>query len=72
MPAFGPIKRSDLVRALKRLGFDGPYAGGKHEFMVKDSLKLRIPNPHQGEISRGLLAEILRQAEISRDDWKNL
>jgi predicted RNA binding protein YcfA (HicA-like mRNA interferase family) len=72
MPAFGPIKRSDLVRALKRLGFDGPYAGGKHEFMVKDSLKLRIPNPHQGEISRGLLAEILRQAEISRDEWENL
>jgi predicted RNA binding protein YcfA (HicA-like mRNA interferase family) len=72
MPAFGPIKRSDLVRALKRLGFDGPYAGGKHEFMVKDSLKLRIPNPHQGDISRGLLAEILRQAEISREEWEAL
>jgi predicted RNA binding protein YcfA (HicA-like mRNA interferase family) len=72
MPAFGPIKRSDLVRALKRLGFNGPYAGGKHEFMVKDSLKLRIPNPHQGDISRGLLAEILRQAEISREEWEAL
>jgi predicted RNA binding protein YcfA (HicA-like mRNA interferase family) len=72
MPAFGPIKRSDLIRALKRLGFDGPFAGGRHEFMVKDSLKLRIPNPHQGDISKGLLAEILRQAEISREDWENL
>jgi predicted RNA binding protein YcfA (HicA-like mRNA interferase family) len=72
MPAFGPIKRSDLVRALKRLGFDGPYAGGKHEFMVKDSLKLRIPNPHQGDISRGLLVEMLRQAEISREEWEAL
>jgi predicted RNA binding protein YcfA (HicA-like mRNA interferase family) len=72
MPAFGPIKRSDLVRALKRLGFDGPYAGGRHEFMVRGSLRLRIPNPHQGDISKGLLAEILRQADVSRDDWENL
>jgi len=72
MPAFGPIKRSDLVRALKRLGFDGPYAGGRHEFMIRGSLKLRIPNPHQGDISKGLLAEILRQADVSREDWENL
>lgn len=72
MPAFGPIKRSELVRYLKQLGFSGPYAGGKHEFMVKNSLKLRIPNPHRGDISKGLLAEILRQANISREEWESL
>ncbi len=27
MPVFGPIKRSDLIRYLKQLGFIGPYAG---------------------------------------------
>lgn len=72
MPAFGPIKRSELVRCLKQLGFNGPYAGGKHEFMVKDSLKIRIPNPHRGDISKGLLAEILRQANINRNEWESL
>ena len=72
MPAFGPIRRSDLIRALKRLGLTGPFAGGRHEFMVRGSLKLRIPNPHQGDISKGLLAEILRQADISRDEWEKL
>jgi predicted RNA binding protein YcfA (HicA-like mRNA interferase family) len=72
MPVFGPIKRSELIRGLRQLGFDGPYAGGKHEYMVQDTLKIRIPNPHRGDISKGLLAEILRQADISRDEWESL
>ena len=54
------------------LGFNGPYSGGRHLFMIKNNLKLRIPNPHRGDISRHLLAEILRQAGISRDSWNKL
>lgn len=37
MPALGPIRRRELVAALRRLGFDGPYSGGKHEFMQRAS-----------------------------------
>lgn len=37
--------------------------------MVKDKLKLRMPNPHGGDVSKHLLAEILRQANISVDEW---
>ena len=29
-------------------------------------------NPHQGDISRRLLERLLRQAEISRDEWESL
>jgi len=38
----------------------------KHEFMVReaDQLRLFVPNPHKGEISRPLLGEILREAGI--------
>jgi len=70
MPPFGPIKRKDLLKALKQSGFEGPYAGGKHEFLVKGELRLVIPNPHQPEISKELLARILRQAGLSRRDWE--
>jgi hypothetical protein len=35
MPSLGSISRKDLIRALRRAGFDGPYSGGKHPFMVK-------------------------------------
>ncbi len=72
MPAFGSIKRKDFIRALKEAGFEGPYSGGKHEFMVKGNLRLTLPNPHQGEIGRDLLSRILKQAGISREEWEKL
>ncbi len=52
MPLFGSIKRKDLIRYLKDLGFEGPYSGGKHQFMIKEDLVLRIPNPRQADIGR--------------------
>ncbi len=72
MPSFGPTKRKDLIKALKKAGFEGPFAGGKHEFLVKGELRLVLPNPHQSEISRDLLARILKQANISRKDWEKI
>ncbi|OIN89370.1 MAG: hypothetical protein AUJ21_09770 [Anaerolineae bacterium CG1_02_58_13] len=72
MPSFGPVKRKDLVKALRQAGFEGPYAGGKHEFLVKGEIRLILPNPHQSEISKELLARILRQANVSRAEWEKL
>jgi len=72
MPAFGPIRRNELIRHLKTLGFEGPYSGGKHQYLVNGQIKLAIPNPHQGDISRDLLARILRQAGIDREEWERL
>lgn len=59
-----------LVKKFKLLGFDGPYAGGRHLFMIKDELKVHIPNPHGTDISGPLVREILRQAGISPKDWE--
>lgn len=72
MPQLAPIKRRDLVFYLRQLGFDGPYSGGNHQFMKKEALKVRIPNPHQSEISKELLIRILRQAGVDKKIWENL
>jgi predicted RNA binding protein YcfA (HicA-like mRNA interferase family) len=72
MPAFGPINRRDLIYYLRQFGFDGPYAGGRHQFMVKGELRLVIPNPHQRDITAALLSRILRQAGINRGEWEQL
>lgn len=72
MPPFGPISRKDLIRCLRTMGFDGPYSGGKHSFMIKGDVTLTLPNPHRGGISRELLARILRQAGISRKEWEQV
>ena len=72
MAKFGPISRRDLIDYLRQGGFDGPYAGGKHQFLIKGHLRLTIPNPHQADISIDLLGKILKQAGISRDEWNRL
>jgi predicted RNA binding protein YcfA (HicA-like mRNA interferase family) len=72
MPSFGPVKREVLIRCLRKHGFEGPYSGGKHPFMVKENLTLTIPNQHQKDIGRELLARILRQAGVSKEEWEDL
>ena len=66
------ISWKKLVQKFRHLEFNGPYSGGRHLFMVKGGLKVRIPNPHKGDISKHLIAEILRQADISNEEWENV
>jgi hypothetical protein len=72
MPPWGPTKRQVLIAGLRNLGFDGPFSGGKHEFMVRRELVLTIPNPHRGDIGLDLLGLVLRQAGISRREWERI
>jgi predicted RNA binding protein YcfA (HicA-like mRNA interferase family) len=72
MPVLGSISRRDLIRNLRKLGFEGPYSGGKHQYMLKGQLKLVLPNPHAGDISGALLSKILKQAGIDREEWERL
>lgn len=66
-----PISRPDLIDCLRRLGFEGPFVGGRHQFMVRKQLRLIIPNTHGKDIGIDLLNRILRQANISRAEWEN-
>lgn len=66
------LSRKDLIRKFRALGYSGPFSGGKHQFMIKGSRKIRIPNPHVGDISASLVKEILRQAGISSREWDNV
>jgi hypothetical protein len=35
MPPWRAIRRRELSATLRKLGFEGPYSGGKHEFMSR-------------------------------------
>ena len=72
MPKLGPIKRKDLIHYLHELGFQGPFTGGNHQYMVRGMARVPIPNPHQGDISIGLLKKILSIAGITNEEWENL
>lgn len=66
------ISRLDLIKKLKKFGFEGPFSGGRHQFLIKGSLKLRIPKPHKNDIDKSLLNEILKQANIEKKDWESI
>lgn len=69
MPKLNPVSWGELVKRLRRFGFDGPYQEGKHPYMVKGDLVLTIPNLHRSDIGVDLLSRLLRQAGISRKEW---
>ncbi|BAZ81989.1 type II toxin-antitoxin system HicA family toxin [Sphaerospermopsis kisseleviana CS-549] len=69
MPRLTPVSWNELVKRLRELGFEEPYAGGKHPQMRRGDLTVIIPNPHEGDISVGLLSRLLRQAGVSREEW---
>jgi len=64
------VSRRNLIRKFRALGYEGPFSGGKHQFMKRGRKKIRIPNPHgNAEISVSLLKEIIKQAGIKDSEW---
>lgn len=68
-PALRSVSRRELVQRLRAFGFQGPYAGAKHQFMVRGDHTIRNRNPHGSDIGVPLLRELLRQACIDPTDW---
>ena len=62
-----PVSRAKLIRRLRKIGFEGPFPGSDHDFMVRGDNFVRIPNSHRREIGTNLISEILREGEITRD-----
>jgi len=69
MPKVPPCSRRELIRKLKKLGFEGPFPGGRHSYMKREKFRLIIPNPHGSQIDSVLIKEILKQAGITVEEW---
>lgn len=69
MPRLTPVSRRELIHRLRKLGFEGPYTGGRHEFMFRGDRRLILPNPRRGDISIDLLVRILKQSGITKEEW---
>ncbi|HAS82507.1 MAG TPA: hypothetical protein DCS43_07510 [Verrucomicrobia bacterium] len=69
MSTFPAIKGSQLIKALRRLGFEVIRIKGSHHFLQYPDGRCTVVPVHRGEtIGRGLLAQSLRDCDISRDD----
>ncbi len=73
MSQWRPCKRRDFIRRLRKIGFEGPYTGTRHQFMVYKQHRLAIPA--QAEYSVPQLRMVLREVEqiidrqISAEEW---
>jgi len=73
VPRLTPCSRREFIRKLRNLGYAGPFGGSDHQYMSKKGGgTIKVPNPHgdlSGGISVDLPSRILRDSNISPDDW---
>ena len=76
MGRWTPCKRRDFIKKLRQLGFDGPFSGTRHQFMIFYDNRLTIPS--NDEYSVAQLRMMIREVEkiilchISLDRWMSL
>ncbi|MBN1255395.1 MAG: type II toxin-antitoxin system HicA family toxin [Deltaproteobacteria bacterium] len=73
MSKFPSVTGSQLIKALRKHGFEIIRVKGSHHYMRHPDGRSTVVPVHRGEtIGRGLLAQILRDCELSRDDLQKI
>ncbi|MDD3645928.1 MAG: type II toxin-antitoxin system HicA family toxin [Candidatus Gracilibacteria bacterium] len=69
-----PLTRKELIGKLKKLGFHGPFVGGKHDFMKNNSnFKITIPNLHSGKVlGKPIVCKICNEIGIDKNSFMDL
>jgi predicted RNA binding protein YcfA (HicA-like mRNA interferase family) len=76
MSRLSPCKRKDFIKKLRKLGFEEPKSGTRHQFMVYQQCRLTIPSnseysvPQLKMMIREIEAIISRQMDV--DEWNGL
>lgn len=76
MSRWTPCKRRDFIRKLRGLGFDGPFSGTRHQFVIYGQHRLAIPS--NAEYSVPQLRMMIREVEeitgreITAEEWNGL
>ncbi len=76
LPRLSPCKRRAFVRRLRKLGFEGPYSGTRHQFMIYGQHRQTIPSNTEYSVPQlrmllGQVEEILDR-EVSTEEWNRL
>ena len=69
MSNFPSVTGVKIVKALGKFGFEVVRSRGSHRFMQHADGRCTVVPVHRGEtLGRGLLARILKDCDISRDE----
>lgn len=76
MRRWTPCKRRDFIRRLRKLGFDGPFSGMRHQFMVYEQHRLAIPSNVEYSVPqlRMMIWEVeeITGRKITAEEWTQL
>lgn len=67
MPKLPHVSGADILRALERLGFQKIRQSGSHVVMKREARGCVVPM--HSEVKVGTLAGLLRQAEVSSEEF---
>lgn len=67
MPKLPRVSGAEVIRALRRLGFEQVRQSGSHVIMRRESKGCEVPL--HAEIKVGTLAGVLRQADVSPEEF---
>ena len=76
MSPWQPCKRRVFIKRLRKLSFEGPFSGTRHQFMVFRDYRLSIPS--NAEFSVPQLRMMIREVEsilsrpLDSDEWNRL
>ena len=69
-PSLPAIRAAELTRALERAGFVLRRQRGSHQIWFHSQLKKRVSVPvHTGDVPKGTLRQILRDADLSVEEF---
>lgn len=69
-PSLPAVRAAELTRALERAGFVLQRQRGSHQIWSHPQLKKRVSVPvHTGDVPKGTLRQILRDAELSVEEF---
>ncbi len=66
MSRWVPCKRREFVHKLRQIGFEGPYSGTRHQFLVHQNHRLAIPSNEEYSIPqlRFMLREVVTSPRL--------
>ena len=62
------VSGDEFVRAMRRVGYTLDHIRGSHMILVHPS-RARLSVPRHRELGRGLLRRLLRDANVSREEF---
>ena len=73
MSQFPSVTGRQVISALNQVGFEVARVRGSHHILIHRDGRRTVVPVHSGEtIGRGLLTRILRDCQITRDEFRSL